>query len=131
LGQALAAAAERLLRTGFDLSFTEYLVLYGVRNKKLSSQAELAGLVGIGVAGISRVVARLASRGLLAVRENPKNRRCSLLALTPKGERLVRRASQHLEGRFAKSVASAVSRADIAVFELVLNVILSKLEPKL
>lgn len=73
LGQAMGAAANSLLRAEFNLGFSEYLVLHGVGNKQLTSQAQLAGFVGVGDAGVSRIVTRLVSRGLLTARDNPTN----------------------------------------------------------
>ena len=58
LGQAMGAAANSLLRAEFNLGFSEYLVLHGVGNKQLTSQAQLAGFVGVGDAGVSRIVTR-------------------------------------------------------------------------
>jgi len=126
----MSAAADRLLRAKFDLGFTEYLLLHGVGNKHLTNQTELAGFVGVSDAGVSRIVGRLASRGLLTARVNPTNRRRSLLTLTPKGGKLLQQASTHIEQRFGKSAGSVASRDDLAVFERVLDAVLTKVESK-
>ena len=130
LGQALGATADRLLRDRCDLGFTDYLLLLGVQTKRGASQAELAQRAGVGDAGASRIVSRLAARGLLTATPDPANRRRSVVSLTPDGRRLLTRASAYLDARFSRRVQTAASRADMAVFERVLDAMASALAPE-
>ena len=84
LGQALSSSAEKVLRE-LGLGFSDYLALHGLEGRQGCSQAELASFVGITDAGISRIVTRLAARGLLETAIDPSNRRRTLLALTQNG----------------------------------------------
>ncbi len=130
LGQILSASGEKLLRADFGLGFTDFLALHGLRSRQLRSQAELASFVGVTDAGISRIVSRLAARGLLETAADPSNRRRTLLALTPKGAALVEQAGTLLEERFAGAAGQAGSREDLATFERVLDAILAIMERK-
>lgn len=128
LGQSLSSSAEKLLRPRLDLGFSDYLALHGVAKHKLSSQSELAKFVGVTDAGISRIVSRLAARGLLKNAEDPANRRRTLLALTPQGTSLVQQAGAALEGSFGRKAGQSVSREDLAAFERVLDALLAIME---
>jgi DNA-binding MarR family transcriptional regulator len=127
LGQAMAVAADKLLRDKFGLGFTEYLALHGIGNKRLTSQAELTGFTGAGTAGVSRIVTRLETRGLIDAKPDPANRRRNLLSLTPAGTKLFERAATHLEQRFVQSAAAIASSEDQETFERVLDALLSKM----
>jgi len=128
LGQAIGASAEKLLRDEFGFGFVDYLVLHGVGKKKLTHQAALAPLVGVGVTGLSRAIRRLADQGYLTADENPKNRRRSQLSLTAKGRAELRKSTEFLERRF-HGIASKVARPDdVAAFERVINSLLTSME---
>ncbi len=130
LGQALGSSAEKVLRAGFGLGFNDYLALHGLEGRQRCSQAELASFVGITDAGISRIVTRLAGRGLLETATDPSNRRRTLLALTPKGAELVQKASLLLEELFGRKAERAAAREDLQTFERVLDAILAIMEQK-
>lgn len=128
LGQTLSTSAEKALRAGFDLGFSDYLALHGIASRQLSSQAELARFVGVTDAGMSRIVSRLGARGLLEAADDPSNRRRTRLALTAKGAKLVQDAGALLEEGFGRKVKQAISQNDLGAFERVLDVILAIME---
>ena len=130
LGQALNRRAEDILRPKFDLGFAEYLALQGVARRRLSSQSELAAFVGVTDAGISRIVSRLAARGLLRAAADPSNRRRTSLTLTAKGSKLAKAASAELERRFVKGADGVATPKDIAAFKRVLDALLTLTEQK-
>jgi DNA-binding MarR family transcriptional regulator len=76
---------------------------------------ELAQRVLLTKSGITRLVDRLAERGLIERRACPSDRRGQLVALTPKGRRAQRRAAPGLLRSIASSVG-ALSAADLAAF---------------
>lgn len=128
LGQALATAADQRLGAALGLSFGEFLLLNAVAGGEAKSQGDLAACVGVGDAGVSRMVSRLVGRGLVVSRPDPDNRRRSLLALTEEGERRREAASALLERRFGERMRGVASESDRAAFEQVLNALLAAME---
>jgi DNA-binding MarR family transcriptional regulator len=127
LGRALTTAADKMLRAEFDMSFTEYLLLHGVETRKITDQDALGGFVGVGDAGVSRIVTRLVGRGLLTSSVNPENRRRSVLSATERGRRVLDKASAFLERRFYTYAEDVTSSADLKAFERVLDRLLDKM----
>lgn len=127
LGQVLGQMADGHLRTVFDLSFNEFLLLRGVGSGQLHSQADLKGIVGIGEAGVSRIVSRLVGRGLLKTSIDPRNRRRNMLHLTEAGSDLLERAGTELERQFAQSTERVAEPDEMEVFEKVLGAYLARL----
>lgn len=106
--QATLAREFQRLGCWEDMLPREYDVLYtlskapdGLRITELGEDALLSD------AGISRLVARLHARGLVARREDPADARASRIALTPAGADAQRRVGRVI----ARRVAEAMTRA--------------------
>jgi DNA-binding MarR family transcriptional regulator len=103
--QLFTARADAVLR-GFGLTFARYEVLMLLL---FSRQGELPlGKVGerlqVGPASVTNAVDRLQAAGLVIRRSNPVDGRGVLAAITPAGRRLVRRATDDLNGQFFASL---------------------------
>jgi len=128
LGQALGAAAETLLREEFGIGFSDYLALHQTGARDRPSQSEIAALIGVTDAGMSRIVSRLTAENLVRAEVNPMNRRRAALAVTAKGAELTTAAGVELEARFGAKAKTVAKRADMAAFERVLDALLAELE---
>jgi DNA-binding MarR family transcriptional regulator len=103
--QLFAARADAVLR-GFGLTFARYEVLMLLL---FSRRGELPlGKVGerlqVGPASVTNAVDRLQADGLVTRRANPVDGRGVLAAITPAGRRLVRRATDDINGQFFASL---------------------------
>ena len=92
VGLHLARAAKEVTRA-FDDALAEvggsqpiWLVLISLKTRRLASQRELAGAVGIGEATITHHLNAMEARGLITRRRDPDNRRVHLVELTQAGE---------------------------------------------
>ena len=78
--------------------------------------SELAGRVLLTRSGVTRLVDRLEERALIARRPCPSDRRGQLIALTPKGRHLLRRAAPGLL-RALGSALAGLTGADLAALK--------------
>lgn len=81
------------------------LLLYKVREHGPCRVSELAGQVGLDTSTVSRYVARLSKNGHLERTEDPADGRAALLALTPRGRRLLKAATQARNDLIHQAVA--------------------------
>jgi DNA-binding MarR family transcriptional regulator len=106
----LDRAADRILRAEQGISYQRFLALTLVGELGAGTQRALAEGLGITEPSVSRMTGVLVAEGLLDARADPGGGHRKRLALTPRGERLVRDGQQILEERFAALVgASGVS----------------------
>ncbi|WP_432929009.1 MarR family winged helix-turn-helix transcriptional regulator [Microbispora sp. CA-135349] len=92
LTRALVAAETPILRE-HGLSMWAYVVLLGLDDRPVRTQAALAEAIGADKTRIIRVLDDLQHRGLIERSPDPADRRVRLLSITPEG-RLVRDAAQ-------------------------------------
>lgn len=107
----LDRAADRILSAHEGISYSRFLTLFAVENGA-GNQRGLAAWLGQSEPSTSRMVARLATEGLLDVRRIPGQGNSRRLRLTPAGAELVGRGNRLLEARFEELLKrSGVSRA--------------------
>jgi DNA-binding MarR family transcriptional regulator len=94
LASRLEQAVESELRVSFGLTLSQFKALEALANLGQSTQREIAQVMGVTPAVVTRQAEVLASRGLLTQRSNPKSRRENLLELSPKGEEAVLSATR-------------------------------------
>ena len=82
----LEAEVENELKVSFALTFSQFRVIDALLGRDELSQRELAEVIGVTPAVVTRQAEVLAGRGLLEQRENPRSRREKLVVLTRKGE---------------------------------------------
>jgi DNA-binding MarR family transcriptional regulator len=75
------------------IDFSEYVLLWALRlqHPRQPAMADLRARVVMSSGGVALAVNRLERKGLARRREAPRDRRSVLLALTPKGRRLIDR----------------------------------------
>ena len=84
---------------GISISAYEALIVLGRSEGGSLQMSDLADRTLLTQSGISRLVTRLEREGLVARQANPADRRASLVALTPAGERCLREgAGTHFGG---------------------------------
>ena len=93
---------ERLVQSEFSL--TEVRVLYELAHGNASTASNLVELLGLDAGYISRMIGSLAKRGLVRREPSKRDRRQSLLALTPAG----RSAFRVLDKRSTEQVCAMI-----------------------
>lgn len=101
----LDRAADRILRDEHDVSYHRFLALTLVGELGVATQRALAEGLGVTEPSASRMTAVLAADGLLDARADPAGGHRKRLALTARGQQLVRDGQRTLEERFAALVA--------------------------
>jgi MarR family transcriptional regulator, transcriptional regulator for hemolysin len=92
LGLKLATAAKKVSRAFDDAlvavggSRPVWLILISLKTRRLASQEELAGAVGIRGATLTHHLDAMEAEGLLTRRRDPENRRVHVVELTAKGD---------------------------------------------
>jgi len=90
------------LATTFGVTGPQLVCLVAISNAGPISQKQLGASVSLGASTITGVVDRLEARGLVERRQDGRDRRRTLVALTEKGKRLVRRAPSPLQDTLAE-----------------------------
>lgn len=107
-------SAERVLQDSLNLTFSKYFVLSQIVND-CHCQRDIAGLLGVTPAAISRHVAQLISDGLLERVPHEDDRRYGFVRATERGIKIHAQASQALD-EFFSSRLQAIPDAEKADF---------------
>jgi len=97
----LDRAADRILQAELQLTYRRFLALLVLDQLERPTQRELADALDITEPSVSRMVAVLASSGLLAVEPDPAGGHRNLLRLSTQGQAAVRSARVLLEASFS------------------------------
>lgn len=89
---SLCSSVEGRLMSDFQLPFGRFQVLQVVARYGSCRVGDIAEDLGITWGGTSKLVDRLEASSLCRRRPNPDDKRSSLIALTPAGERLLAKA---------------------------------------
>ena len=90
----LCSSVEDRLLSDFQLPFGRFQVLQVVARHGSCRVGDIAEELGITWGGTSKLVDRLEATSLCRRRPNPDDKRSSLIALTPAGERLLAKAEE-------------------------------------
>jgi len=77
-------------KAGVSLTHTKSLMLLSDADEPMSVKA-ISDALGLSLPGVSRSIDGLVQRGELKREEDPRDRRCKLVSITPKGRRLYER----------------------------------------
>jgi MarR family transcriptional regulator, organic hydroperoxide resistance regulator len=110
----LAAAVGARLQRDTGLPFVLFEPMAVIAGRDQCRINDLAADLGISSGGASKLVDRLELEGYCRRLPNPRDRRSSLLELTPAGSALLPAAERVVEARLDDVLASRLSRADIA-----------------
>jgi DNA-binding MarR family transcriptional regulator len=114
LARALIAREEPVLRA-HDISMWGYIVLTGLVEQPVRTQAALAQAINADKSRIIGVLDHLQQRGLIRRQADSADRRVHLLSLTPEGDRL-RRSVEAAIRRSEEGVLAVLPPADREVF---------------
>jgi DNA-binding MarR family transcriptional regulator len=92
-----------------------------VASRDICRVYELATELGLSTGGASKLVDRLEARGLCRRHPNPRDRRSSLLKLTPAGAALRATAQRIVDAELNDMVGSRLSRTEIAQLAAMLH----------
>lgn len=108
LGERLQAQSQELLDgAGFALPASHWPVLAALERHGRMSVGELAGALGVTQPGVTRMLSKLQSEGLVESRRQAGDRRVRIIALSRAGERLVSRAKSLVWPQIEAAVADA------------------------
>jgi DNA-binding MarR family transcriptional regulator len=110
----LAAAVDLKLRRAAGLPLALFETMSVIAGRDVCRVYELAADLGISSGGASKLVDRLEARGHCRRLPNPRDRRSSLLKLTPAGAALLAMAQHIVDTELNGMLSSRLSRADIA-----------------
>jgi DNA-binding MarR family transcriptional regulator len=86
---SVSVFTERMRAAGHDLTPVQFAALSAIRDNPEVDQATLAGLIAYDPVTLSGVIDRLQKKGLVSRAVSPRDRRARVIALTPKGEKLL------------------------------------------
>jgi len=108
----VAVTTRALAALGVELTFPQWRVLIVVGNRPEGvSVSEIGELLGSELSPTSRLVSRMASRGLVALQKHPYDRRVTLVTLTDDG-RVLRQAVVTRRRELLEEVAADVGPVD-------------------
>lgn len=122
---AINHGADCLLRSRFDLTYSQFRFLLSLRRER-RSLTEVAHRLGVSPAAVSKRAPWFEERGLVQQHSDPGHARKVLLSLTAAGRSLVDRASAVLEAEFTR-MFSDVADVDLKQLNLDLHRVLSHL----
>jgi DNA-binding MarR family transcriptional regulator len=104
------------------LSFTEYMVLFHLKNadNKSMRRIDLARNIGVTASGITRLISPMEKTGLVMKEKNRRDARVSLVMLSPGGESILNSATTSLEEtskNFLKEIETKKLEESLDVFK--------------
>lgn len=104
LTSRLDRAADRILRSEYDISYRRFLALYLVTQLEEPTQRALAEALGVTEPSVSRMTGVLADSSYLDTGSDTAQGNRRSLSLTPEGKELVERCHDLLEHHFTRLV---------------------------
>jgi DNA-binding MarR family transcriptional regulator len=106
IGERLQADTQRIMdEMGLALQASQFPFLAALDRLGPLTIGELAEAVGITQPGATRAASDLVKLGLVKARQTPEDQRRRIIALTPKGQRLVEHARREVWPRIEGAVA--------------------------
>lgn len=113
-------AVDARLRADFDLPLSRFEPMQIISRKKDCRVFDIASALSITVGGTSKLVDRIEEAGYCVRRNNPADRRSSLIELTTPGEHVLARATESFEDELQARIGSA-SKATLEQFSATLR----------
>ncbi len=124
LASLLDRQADSLLTQEFDLTLTQFVLLFGLAHYPQASQTAVAKYLNLTGAAVSRQMDGLSDKGLIERYPNPENRREQVLKVSSKGQSTLSKAKASVGGLYLKSFAG-VSKSQMRNFSRVLDKLLT------
>lgn len=86
---SVSVFTEHMRAAGYDLTPVQFAALSAIDANPEVDQVTLAGLIAYDPVTLSGVIDRLQKKGLVSRAVSPRDRRARVIALTPKGEKLL------------------------------------------
>jgi DNA-binding MarR family transcriptional regulator len=122
----LDSQADRILRSRFGMTFSQFLFLVNLEAGANADISMLAERIGVSRAAVSKRLPWFLQRDLVYVADDPANKRRVMIGLTAKGGELVERSGQALELEFSGIFAS-FEGVDLEALNRDLNTVLGHL----
>jgi DNA-binding MarR family transcriptional regulator len=106
LSAVISKQTDQVLQEQLGIGFSQYRILMVLEESPRVQQKSIADSLGQTEASISRQIKLLISKGLLASKRHPHNRRQHLTALTPLGQQVTEAASNILRRNFGPEFAT-------------------------
>lgn len=97
--------AEQVLRTEYDITYSQFLVLHTINTLKSPTQQDISAAITITGAGVSKIVDTLVDSRMIIKKINNQNRRANIITLTEVGKKVIDRALIRLEKEFDKNIS--------------------------
>ena len=94
--QDMTNHAERALKP-YGLTVEQFVLLKNINGEDALSQSQLCEIVKKSAANVTRILDRLQKKSLVKRKQNPVDRRSTLLVLTEQGEEMVEKVSSLFE----------------------------------
>ncbi len=135
-GQAIARLMPNVIR-GVHMDFflrreitqTQFLMLVAIRSYGHCKMSILAKSIHVRMPTASGIVNRLVKSGLVERRSEPEDRRRVVVALTPKGEKLIRQFQDAIRRRW-QEVLRSLSAKELGAFHGVVTKLTKRLAPQ-
>lgn len=125
----LDSQADRILRSRFGMTFSQFLFLANLEAGANADISMLAERIGVSRAAVSKRLPWFLQRDLVYVADDPANKKRVMIGLTAKGGELVERSGQALELEFAGIFAS-IDGVDLEALNRDLNTVLGHLSKR-
>jgi MarR family transcriptional regulator, organic hydroperoxide resistance regulator len=109
-------AVEARLTADHELTLARFLAMQVIGRRPGCRVQDIAADLAITVGGTSKVVDRVAAAGHCVRTPNPDDRRSSLIALTPAGERLLRDAETTFADELRRRIGGVLTGDGLAAF---------------
>ncbi len=96
ISTVLARQSDQVLQEQLGIGFSQFKILLMLEQAGVAQQREIAVRLGQTEASISRQVKLLQDSGMLTSQVSPQNRRQHITRLTPKGSKVLSRATEIL-----------------------------------
>ena len=107
-------AVDARLRADHDLTLARFETMRVLGRSGPCRVLDVAEALAIGWSGASKIVDRIEAAGHCRRRPNPDDARSSLIALTPRGRTLWRRAEAGVADELQRHLAPALAASDLA-----------------
>ncbi len=112
---SVSVFTDRMRAAGHDLTPVQFAALSAIQANPELDQVTLAGLIAYDPVTLSGVIDRLQKKGLVSRAVSPRDRRARVIALTPKGEKLLA-ACQPLVWELQDDILSGLSEDERGKF---------------
>jgi DNA-binding MarR family transcriptional regulator len=108
-----------------NLSMPQIGALFRIKHKGASGVSDIGSELGITSAGASQMLDRLVQLGLIVRTEDPNDRRGKQIALTEKGQAIVKESIRARQG-WTESLAATLTEREKAQVAAALNILIEK-----